>query len=165
MKPPFLISAPGAEPVLIEGNFRATPQRVFRAWTNPQELKQWFGSTTEAIDVRLDCRVGGQWQVTFAGEDDSRDVLSGEYLRVDPDEHLVFSWMHKRTDKQGNVSTSAPSRVSVSFEPITDGTRVRLRHESIVLESGRLGVGQGWTASLSRLAATLNNNPHGGTPS
>ena len=163
MNLPDLMSAPGAEPVQIEGNFRTTPARVFRAWTDPDELKQWFGSTTTALEVTVDCRVGGHWKIAFAADNNCHDVLSGEYLQIEPARHLVFSWTHERIDSNGNSNASAPSQVSVTFEAIKDGTRVRLLHESIVTESGRQGVGQGWQASLARLGTLVNDNPNNPT--
>lgn len=40
---PFLKSALGTEPVVVEGIFAASVERVYRAWTEPEELKAWFG--------------------------------------------------------------------------------------------------------------------------
>lgn len=156
MTPGFLQSAPGSDPVLIEGHFRASPQRVFDAWTNPDELKQWFGSTTTALEVYVDCRVGGQWEIVFQADNNGRDVLSGQYLEIEPGQFLSFSWMHQSIDQQGQASTSAESRVSITFQAAGEGTRLSLRHEGIRQESARSGVGTGWNRSMARLGTLLN---------
>lgn len=38
----FLKSEPGMEPVMVEGLFRASPARVFRAFTEPDQVRCWF---------------------------------------------------------------------------------------------------------------------------
>ena len=43
MSLPFLKSPPGETPVIVEGLFAASPDRVFRAWTEADEVLKWFG--------------------------------------------------------------------------------------------------------------------------
>ncbi len=38
----FLKSAPGAEPVIVEGLIAAPVSRVYRAWTDPEDIENWF---------------------------------------------------------------------------------------------------------------------------
>lgn len=53
----------------IERSFRAPPEAVYAAWTDPQALPRWFGPRgfscrTHAIDVR----VGGEWRFDMVGD-------------------------------------------------------------------------------------------------
>jgi uncharacterized protein YndB with AHSA1/START domain len=150
---PFLKSPEGQEPVLVEGEFAAAPARMFRAWTDPDELKSWFGRGPGSIEsAQVDVRVGGTWRFDLGAGDGNRDVLFGEYLAVEPNRRLVFSWRHERTDASGRVETSAPSQVTVTFEPVDAGVRVKLVHAAIAGSDGRIGVGTGWSASFATLS-------------
>ena len=60
MTPPFLRSAPGSDPIVVEGTFAASPERVFRAWTRPEEVRKWFGQQPDSLEsAEIDLRVGG----------------------------------------------------------------------------------------------------------
>ncbi|GAB5467067.1 MAG: SRPBCC domain-containing protein [Rhodospirillales bacterium] len=158
MSLPFLKSPQGQEPVVVEGGFRAAPERVFRAWTDPEEIKKWFGPGGGGLQsASIDLRVGGAWRFDFPAAEGRRDSLHGEYLEIDPGRRLVFSWTHLRAFDDGREEVTPASQVTVTFEPSDQGAFVRLLHERIAREAGRLGVGEGWNgafASLERLFAT-----------
>lgn len=156
MKFLHLKSEQGEDPVVVEGVFRSEPQRVFRAWTDPGELIQWFGPDPAGLaSVDVDLRVGGHWRFDYGERDGERNILQGSYLAVEPDRRLEFSWVHERHFDDGRVERTPESRVEISLTPQHGGTFVRLIHESIARKSGRLGVTQGWLASYENLADYL----------
>ena len=153
MTPPFLVSPPGDEPVEVEGFFGASASRLFQAWTDPDEVLKWFGpGETPLASVRIDLRAGGSWEFAYAEGDTYKDVLRGEYIEVTPNKSLVFTWIHERTQNTGEIETTAPSQVSLSFEELRSGVRLRLTHKRIVTEGGRLGVSRGWSMSFEKLS-------------
>ena len=159
MSLPFLKSPLGDEPVVVEGHFNASPERVFRAWTDSNEAKAWFGPGGNGLhSAKIDARAGGRWRFDYGVNDGRRDVLEGKYLEVIADSRLVFSWVHERHFEDGRVETTAPSQVTVTFASARDGTFVRLVHERIVRKSGRLGVGEGWDGTFASLEAYLAAN-------
>ncbi len=156
MSLPFLKSPLGDEPVVVEGHFNASPERVFRAWTDGKEMKAWFGPGGNGLyTARVDARVGGRWRLDYGDNNGQRDVLEGQYLEVVTDSRLVFSWIHERRFDDGHVEKTAPSQVTVTFAATSDGTFVRLVHERIVKKAGRLGVGEGWNGTFARLEEYL----------
>ncbi len=158
MSSSLLMSSPGAEPVVIEALFAARPARVFQAWSSADELRLWFGSTDKPPrSIEIDFRVGGNWRCTFAADDGAQDALFGQYVVIEPDRRLVFSWTHQRTASDGNITTTQPSQVTVTFEATSDGARVRLIHEAIVREAGRRGVGGGWSESFTKLSELVHS--------
>ncbi|MEM7778093.1 MAG: SRPBCC domain-containing protein [Pseudomonadota bacterium] len=158
-----LKSEPGAEPVVVEAIFRTTADRLYQAWTDPDELLQWFGKGDPGLATAdIDLRVGGQWRFAFGQREGRQDALRGEYLAIEQGRRLVFSWIHERTFADGNVEASAQSQVSVTFEPRPGGTFVRLVHEAIVERDSRLGVGRGWTQSFARLFAVFGGTSGSG---
>ncbi len=152
MSLPFLKSVPGGEPVIVEGVFKASPDRVFRAWTDESEVASWFGPGDRGLAAaEIDLRVGGAWRFDYGLRGGRRDVLRGEYLDILPGKRLVFSWIHERTKPEGDVEATPASQVTITFDASGGGTSVRLVHERIVQEAGRLGVGEGWNDSFANL--------------
>lgn len=70
----------------------ATPDKVFRAWTEPELMKQWFCPkpwTTPFIET--DVRAGGKSLVVMQGPDGQQMPCPGLYLEVVPNEKIVFT--------------------------------------------------------------------------
>ena len=147
---PFLTSPPGDSPLIVEGLFPATPERVFRAWTTPSEVAQWFGKQPNRLaSADIDLRVGGLWRFAFSAE----EALHGAYLAIEPARLLSFSWMHERRLADGALQTSPTSQVSVRFEPRQGGAYVRLVHEA--LSGDTTPFGEGWSQSFTRIRDIL----------
>ena len=142
----FLQSAPGDAVIRAEGAFRASVEKAWAAWTEAERLKRWFGADAADFErMQVDVRVGGRWRFDIPGDPPSR--LEGEYIVVEENARLVFSWRHVA----GETATPT-SQVSVDFRATEGGCVVSLRHEGIQTESGRSGVSHGWRNSFERLA-------------
>lgn len=154
MTPDIIVSQPGASPVRLEAVFAVTPARLFAAWTEADQLRQWFGIDPHAIeDMALDLKVGGQWRIIFGPNRTTR--LEGHYLVIEPTTRLVFTWRHVETGSDGVQTCTPLSQVSIRFQPYGKATRLQLEHSKIVDQSGRLGVRKGWKASFKALALQL----------
>lgn len=157
----FLRSAPGEEPLVVEAMFPASPERVFRAWTEPEEVKAWFGlRKNEVIKAEIDLRVGGVWRFHLRSDTASNAFFEGRYFDIEPARRLSFSWMHVMLSKNAAREESVESRVTVIFEPVGAATRVYLRHEALS-EGARLNVGHGWQASFTHLDALFSGEAQG----
>ena len=78
----------------LRRRFDAAPAKVWRAWTQPQALKRWFGPA-EIVSVpvaEIDLRVGGGFRVVLLSEDGERHEVRGRYLELVPERKLVFDW-------------------------------------------------------------------------
>ncbi|WP_162906863.1 SRPBCC family protein [Algihabitans albus] len=156
----FLRSPVGEEPVVLEGLFRAPLARVYRAWTDPEQIVQWFGPGREKgkgclISATLDLRVGGHWHFVLSQDDGGRASLQGTYSVVETESCLSFSWCHVRETADGRREETPRSQVTVRFRAEGASTHVYLRHEGILREDGRKGVGGGWDASFQQLGDWL----------
>ena len=153
----FLKSPEGATPVIVEGTFRATAARMFEAWTTPDDIKQWFGPGPGHLDtVEVDLTEGGSWRFAYGmNEEGKSHQLSGHYEEIEAPRRLVYSWVHTVAFEDGRQESTDASKVTVTFEDRDDGAFVRLVHEAIKTEDGRLGVGGGWNGSFVRLQAAL----------
>ncbi|MEM7259637.1 MAG: SRPBCC domain-containing protein [Pseudomonadota bacterium] len=156
MTPPFLQSAPGAEPVVLECSFNTSAARLFRAWITPEEIKQWFGTGAEGpISASIDAKPGGAWEFAFAEKDGVTESLSGKYIDVIANELLRFTWQHRKRLVDGTIEKTDTSLVTVQFTALENATRLHLTHQRIVKASGRLGVGAGWSVSCQKLAGHI----------
>ncbi|UUX49523.1 SRPBCC domain-containing protein [Nisaea acidiphila] len=151
----FLKSPRGADPVVVEGRFKVPPERLFRAWTTPEDLLNWFGGDNMLETAKVDLRTGGSWHFTFEEKDGTRDVLHGEYLEVEAPSRLVFSWRHHKLTEAGRGEDTPASEVTLTFEADGEETFMRLVHRHVESEGSRSNIGGGWEASFSKIRALV----------
>ncbi len=157
MNSPFLKSTPSDETVVIEGVFQAAISRVYQAWTEPDEMIKWFGpSENSLLSVTCDLSVGGKFCLEHKTVDNFRSTIEGQYLEIEPNQKLVFSWSHMVTRLDGTKTTSPISKVTVLFIEVGAATTIRLTHEDIVQSKGRSQVSLGWSATFARLRTLVN---------
>src|SRR5262245_27326877 len=95
--------SPVAEPqpvVSVTRRMKAVPERVFRAWIDPQLLVRWqFPDRSTRLEVvGFEARVGGAYTFRFHAEDGRCDTVSGTFLELVPPKRLVFTWIWDTTD-------------------------------------------------------------------
>ena len=90
--PPSTQPSAVAHELLLTRLIDAPRQKLWRAWTEPALLKQWFTPrpwTTPVVTT--DVRPGGSSHVVMRGPDGSEHANDGVYLEVVPNERLVFT--------------------------------------------------------------------------
>jgi len=126
---------------------RATPAKVFAAWTDPEKIIRWFGpeqTLTDTVTADMDVRVGGHFHIGFRTDDGEYHEVGGRYLEVVPDQRLVFSWAwHSTPERQ--------SQVTVVLRDEGDVTLLTLTHDKFFDEAARDGHRRGWTGTLDKL--------------
>lgn len=124
----------------------ASPERLFDAWTQPEQLKQWWGPESVAcIEAEVDLRVGGRYRIGNQFPDGSVVWITGTFHLIDAPHKLVYSWQ-VGTDSHEEL-------VTVSFYPTKDGnTEVTIMHERIPDKTARDSHQQGWFGCLSKLS-------------
>lgn len=131
----------------VERTLPASPEQVFRAWTDPDEMPAWFApDPSMATEVEVDLRVGGRYRIAM-GE----YIVSGTYEAIDRPNRLVFNWRWENADD----ATSTLVTVELSAAE-GGGTNLRLRHERLPDEAQRTSHAQGWEACLARLEQHLS---------
>ena len=83
------VTLPTDEQILITGEFDAPRDLVFKAFTTPELVKQWWGANRSEVTVAdIDLRVGGKWR--YVGVGDGFEVaFHGEYHEIVPNERIV----------------------------------------------------------------------------
>jgi uncharacterized protein YndB with AHSA1/START domain len=131
--------------LVVRRRIRATPERLFAAWTEPAQLLEWWGPRgVKCIDARIDLRVGGRYSIANRFPDGRVLWISGEFEVIEPPHRLEYTW---RTESQ-----TVSERVAVRFEPDGDATDVTITHERILDERTREMHERGWSDCLDGLA-------------
>ena len=114
--------------VHVSRTFAAPREQVFRAWTDPDAVRRWFGSSIgPAKKVEADLRVGGRYRISVSMPPTGRLASAyGEYLEVEPPERLVYTFAWEKMPLALGLGNS---KVTVEFVELADGTEVRLTHE------------------------------------
>ena len=138
----------------------APREKLYRAWTEPELLKQWFAPAPYTTpSVELDVRVGGANAVVMRSPDGNDIPCGGVYLEVVPNQRLVFTDAYTHA---WEPSLKPFMTVILTFEDEAGQTRytARVRHwTSEDRETHeKMGFHQGWgqcADQLATLAATL----------
>ena len=126
--------------------------RVYDAWTDPAQLRQWFGpENVRTRNITADVRVGGnyRWDLTSAeGEEMS---AFGEYKELVPGKKIVFTWQWDNDEAWENRT----SVVTIELDASRGGTELRLKHEQLPSEESRDRHHEGWNSLLDKLEQFL----------
>ncbi|HEY3189449.1 MAG TPA: SRPBCC domain-containing protein [Solirubrobacteraceae bacterium] len=138
--------------VRIERIIEAPRAEVFRAWTDPDELRRWWGPGEYATrHAEIDLRPGGDYLLVIQAAEGDPMHLAGTFHEVVAPERLVYSWRWVR-----GWSDPAESIVSVEFEDLGERTRVVLVHGGLDASPDADGYRMGWESGLDKLAATVS---------
>ena len=146
---------PGSEPqsqlvtLVVHRKIRATPERLFEAWTQPTQLKQWWGpEEVTCIAAEVDLRVGGRYRIGNQFPDGRVVWIVGEFQVIEPPHSLTYTW-------QIEQSSEPVERITVRFEPTDSATEVIVTHTRIPDRTTRDRHEQGWLGCLSGLVEYL----------
>ena len=131
----------------IQRTFAAPREKVFKAWTDPRALIEWWGPEGYATpSAEVDLRPGGKYRLGMKKLPDG-DVffLSGIFQEVRPPEKLVYTWRWE------NQAEFPDTRVTVEFLERAGSTEIVLVHELLPNEKARDEHGKGWNGCLDRL--------------
>lgn len=159
----------GARGFTIIRTLDSTPERVYRAWTEPDELG-WFFSGNGRVDepIEVDARVGGAWRQRMNVDETTSYLTGGVYRELVPGERIVFDWgavggwPELPPDAAHRDQVDVP-RVTVEFTSTGDGrTELRLHQElpqHLTDEQAAYWNGidchSGWSQTIDRLPSAL----------
>jgi len=122
--------------------------RVYAAWTDPAQLKEWFGpENVRTRNFTADARVGGKYRWDLINEEGEDMTISGEYRELVPGKKIVFTWKWDDDETWKNTS----SVVMVELSDRDGGTELRLIHEKLPSEESRDRHNEGWNSVVDRL--------------
>jgi uncharacterized protein YndB with AHSA1/START domain len=142
------VNAPDLKTTLnLRRTVDASQEQVFRAWTDSEALKKWFGPQGfTTFSAEIDLQIGGKYRLGMQAPDGSIYYASGHYEAIHPAAKLVFTWAWEGSDEK------QASLVTLDFVKQKDRTEIILTHERLASETARDSHAGGWNDSLNRLA-------------
>ena len=135
----------------------APREKVYRAWTEPELLKQWFAPkpyTTPIVEI--DVRPGGSAYFVMRGPDGKDLPNHGVYLEVVPNERLVSTDAYA---KAWEPSEKPFMTLILTFEDEGGKTRytARVRHWTVADREAheKMGFHEGWGLCADQLEALV----------
>lgn len=158
--------------LVITRIFDAPRSLVFKVWTEPEHIKNWWGPKTfTAPRAEVDLRPGGEYlYVMRTPEGQDLPPFQGKFIEVVPNEKIVFSidafhqaevWKARIGHRVGpDVDFSTlQSFVTVKFEDAGKGTRLtftqRFFNNDVRDAIVEQGAALGWISSLEKFADEL----------
>ena len=141
--------------LVLTRRIAASPHNLFRCWTEPALIRQWFVPKPWSVArAEVDLRPGGQSLIVMRDPDGNEMPNPGVYLEVVPDRRLVFTDAYTA----GWVPSERPFMTGIiTFEPDGDHTRytARVRHwtADAKTEHEKMGFETGWGICADQLAA------------
>jgi uncharacterized protein YndB with AHSA1/START domain len=84
------VTLPTDQQILIEREFDAPRELVYKAYTTPEHIKRWWHAKRGQVTlVQIDLRVGGRWRYAMVTPDGTEVGFHGEYREIVPNERLV----------------------------------------------------------------------------
>lgn len=139
----------------LQRRFRASPERIFRAWTQPMALREWWcPAGWIASEIAIDLRVGGSYRIamTRVGAAHTKVSVSGQFLEVQPPTRLVYTWSW-----EGAFAEMPETVVTLELRGSNEETLLTLQHEGFGEAGTRQQHRSGWMTACDRLdrAVTL----------
>ena len=127
---------------------RSTPERVYRAFLDPEAMAKWLPPNGFTGKVhQLDARVGGTYRMSFTNFTSGKShSFGGEYLELVPNERI------RHTDKFDDPNLPGEMQTTISLKKVSCGTELNVVQEGI---PGVIPVDAcylGWQESLTLLA-------------
>jgi uncharacterized protein YndB with AHSA1/START domain len=140
--------------VVITRVFDAPRELVWKAWTDPRHMAQWWGPHGFTNPVcELEVRPGGALRIVMRAPDGAEYPMKGVFREVIKPERLVFTAVAE--DERGNALLEALTTVTFAEQDGKTKLTVHARAVGLVVAAGRMleGMQAGWTQSLERLEA------------
>ncbi len=144
--------------IVITRVFNAPRELVFKVWTDPEHVAQWWGPKGFTTTVsEMDFRPGGVWRYVMRDSNGTEYPVKGVFREIVPPERIVTSddgW--DEGNPEGKLNGMI---VTVTFEEQGNKTKLTLRimHKSVAerLKHEEMGVIAGWNSSFDCLEDLL----------
>ena len=127
---------------------RATPERIYRAFLDPDAMVKWLPPNGFTGKVHhLDAKVGGTHKMSFTNFTTGRShSFGGEYLELVPHERIRY------TDRFDDPNLPGEMQTTITLKKVSCGTELNIVQEGVPAPIPLEGCYLGWQESLTLLA-------------
>jgi uncharacterized protein YndB with AHSA1/START domain len=157
-----------ADEVIVIRTFDAPRDLVWKAWTQPERFKRWWGPKDFTTPVaKMDVRVGGEFLGCMRSSDGHDYWSKGVYREIVRPERLVMT--DSFADEEGHTVPASyysmgddwplEMLVSVTLEERDGKTKLTLKHSGIegFTDTDLENMRQGWNESFDKLDDALES--------
>ncbi|NID16520.1 SRPBCC family protein [Luteibacter yeojuensis] len=130
---------------------RTTPERLFKAFTDPDAMAKWlppYGFTCKVH--QMDAKVGGTFKMSFTNfSTGNGHAFGGKYLEVEPGKRLRYTDVFDDPNLPGEMVTT------VTMTAVSVGTELKVTQEGIPDVIPTEACYLGWQESLMQLATLV----------
>ena len=142
------MSAADFHTIRLHRVLRATPDRVYRAFLDPDAKVKWLpphGFTGKVHHI--DPKVGGTYRMSFTNfTTGTSHTFGGTYVELTPNERIRY------TDKFEDPNLLGEMQVTVELKQVFCGTEMNITQEGVPAVIPAEACYQGWQESLTLLA-------------
>ena len=126
---------------------KANPEKVYRAFTEPNALSTWLPPYGYLCQVhQMEMHVGGSYKMSFTNfSTGNSQSFGGKYLEIDPSNFLKY------TDKFDDPNLPGEMITSVWLKKVSVGTELKIVQEGIPSAIPVEMCYLGWQESLEKL--------------
>lgn len=134
----------------VSKTFPVSKERLYKAWTEPEELKQWWKPLGKSlVSVENDIREGGKVRYSF---EDGLEI-SGQYKQADAGKKLVYSWIWHIPEASLH---NGDYLLTVAFNEEGEGSSLSVTQENFAQEHAIKPHEEGWQEALDALQYHLS---------
>jgi len=135
--------------LVIKRTFDAPRDLVWKAWSDPEHAKNWWGPHGFTLPfVEMDQRPGGKWRAQMRGPDGKDLWQHGVYREIVPPEKTVYTFIWDSNPDDEML-------VTVLFAARGDKTDMTFRQEGFKSQEDKAGHEDGWNQTFDRMAAYI----------
>lgn len=141
---------PQAISLTLKRHYRASPERVFAAWTMPEHLARWMAPRDDFAPTlaEVDLRPGGRYRFAMSAPNGDKPTVGGAFEEIIPGKKLVFTWAWEHTPDRVSV-------ITVTLDAKDGGTELTLHQERLADDDARSRHERGWIGCLARLVPVV----------
>ena len=127
---------------------RATPERVYRAFLDPDAMSKWLPPNGFTGKVhQMEARVGGKHKMSFTNFTTGKShSFGGKYLELVPHERVRY------TDRFDDPNLPGEMQITVTLKKVSVGTELNIVQEGVPAVIPAEACYLGWQESLTLLA-------------
>lgn len=139
--------------------FDAPVEQVWKAWTEPKLLDQWWAPQPyKTVTQAMTFRAGGRWSYYMLGPEGQKHYCCLDYREIQPGK--MFSGIDAFCDEKGNLSTEFP-RMDWEVRFVASGSKtrvevlIRFASEADLLKIAEMGFQDGFSMAHENLDKLL----------